>query len=75
MAIDTRQKRFSMMNFGEGDQVLFEADGSVDADDRAHLLGFYSGIALSGIVPDDPTLGPGDDSIVGRNLWARRARR
>lgn len=46
MAVDTRQKRFSMINFGEGDLCLFEADAAVDADDRAHLLGLYSGIAL-----------------------------
>lgn len=26
---------------------LFEADGTVDLDDRQHLLGLYSGIALS----------------------------
>lgn len=51
MAVDTRQKRFSMMNFGEGDQVLFEADGTVDADDRAHLLGLYSGISLIAVTP------------------------
>ncbi len=49
MAIDTRQKRFSMMSFplNVPSPVLFEADGTVDADDRAHLLGLYSGIALA----------------------------
>ena len=47
MAADTREKRFSMMNLGTGDSVsLFEADGAVDLDDRQHLLGLYSGIAL-----------------------------
>ena len=51
MAVDTRQKRFSMMNFSwVPSLVLFEADGSVDADDRAHLLNLYSGIALAGAV-------------------------
>lgn len=49
MAVDTRQKRMSMINFSEGDQVLFEADGAVDADDRSHLLGLYSGIALTSV--------------------------
>lgn len=46
MAIDTRQKRFSMLNFGSGAHlsVLFEADGAVDLDDRQHLLDCYSGI-------------------------------
>jgi hypothetical protein len=49
MAIDTRQKRFSIMNFSRaGPHVaLFEADGTVDADDREHLLHLYSGIALA----------------------------
>ncbi len=49
MAIDTREKRFSMLNFGAGrnSRTLFEADGAVDADDRLHLLGLYSGIAAA----------------------------
>lgn len=46
MAIDTRQKRMSMLNFGGGDHTLFEADGAVDLDDRQHLLDCYSGIAF-----------------------------
>jgi len=43
MAIDTRQKRFSMMSFGSPIHFmpLFEADGSVDLDDRLHLLNLY----------------------------------
>ena len=46
MAIDTRQKRMSMMSFvsGRGEVPLFEADSAVDLDDRVHLLGGYSGI-------------------------------
>jgi hypothetical protein len=52
MAIDTRQKRFSMLNFSWVPPVaLFEADGSVDADDRAHLLNLYSGITLENPTP------------------------
>lgn len=48
MAIDTREKRFSMMDFGDGNiGVLHEPDGSVDLDDRQHLLGCYSGIAFA----------------------------
>lgn len=38
-----------MISFGDGviNHVLFEADaGAVEADDREHLLGLYSGIAL-----------------------------
>lgn len=49
MAVDTRAKRFSMMNFVSRPlsvcSPLFEADGSVDADDRAQLLGLYGGLA------------------------------
>ena len=49
MAIDTRQKRFSMLHFSWIPGVsLFEADGTVDADDKYHLLHLYSGITLSG---------------------------
>jgi len=53
MAVDTREKRFSMMAFGDGNHlhVTFEADGAVDADDRQHLLDCYSGIAFSGAGP------------------------
>lgn len=49
MAVDTKEKRLSMLNFGDGTHVhaTFEADGAVDADDRAHLLDLYSGVALS----------------------------
>ncbi len=48
MAVDSRSKRFSMMNFAHfGPSLsLFEADGAVDADDRAMLLGLYGGNAL-----------------------------
>lgn len=65
MAVDTRQKRMSMISFGDGviNHVLFEADGAVDADDRVHLLGLYSGIALGapavGIVARLPLFGVG----------------
>jgi hypothetical protein len=35
-----------MLNFGDGAHVhaTFEADGSIDLDDRQHLLDCYSGI-------------------------------
>ena len=55
MAIDTRQKRFSIMNFvargaqGPTAVPLFEPDGAIDLDDRQHMLGFYSGIAFGAI--------------------------
>lgn len=49
MAIDTAEKRYSMLNFGAGPtlHLLFEADSAVDADDRQHLLDCYAGIAFS----------------------------
>ena len=55
MAVDSRQKRFSMMSFGSfiPSQILFEADGTVDADDKYHLLGLYSGITLANPVAVD----------------------
>ena len=68
MAVDTREKRFSMLNFGDGTHVhvTFEADGAVDLDDRQHLLDCYSGIAF-GAPPGPPgfTITP----------WLRRRRR
>ena len=47
MAVDTAEKRFSMINFGDGTHIhlSFEPDGAVDADDRAHLLDLYSGLS------------------------------
>lgn len=49
MAIDTKEKRLSMINFGDGalEHLLFEADGAVDLDDRQHLLGCYGGVAFA----------------------------
>ncbi len=49
MAVDTRQKRFSIMSFGSSIHFvpLFETDGTVDLDDRQHLLNCYSGIAFA----------------------------
>ena len=47
MAIDTRQKRFSMLNFGSiSSDILFEADGAVNDDDKIVLLDMYSGNPL-----------------------------
>ena len=49
MAVNTSAKRFSMMNFGDGanTQILFEVDGTVNADDRVTLLGLYGGFFQS----------------------------
>ncbi len=56
MAVDTREKRFSMLNFGDGTTIhtLPEADGAIDLDDRQHLLDCYSGNSF-GAPPDAPT--------------------
>lgn len=56
MAIDTREKRMSMLNFGDGSTIhtLFEADGTIDLDDKQHLLDLYSGIPFAGPTPPVP---------------------
>lgn len=54
MAVDTKAKRFSMLNFGEGDILLPDSDGSFSQGDRQHLLGLYSGILAAAVV----ALGP-----------------
>ena len=65
MAVDTRQKRFSMMSFVAGESImLFQPDGSVDADDRAHLLDLYGGITLTSITRVD------DRTATGRVIIA-----
>lgn len=47
MAVDTAEKRFSMMSFGQPFNKLRPPTGSVDAAERATLLDLYSGIALA----------------------------
>jgi len=45
MAVDSAQKRFSMINFcssGIGMHLLFQPDGAVDVDDRQSLLDLFS---------------------------------
>ena len=55
MAFDTRAKRFAIMNFGRMPPIaLFEADGSIDRDDRAHLLGLYEGVFGDGVSVEIP---------------------
>jgi len=48
VAVDTAEKRFSMLNLTivGASMMLFERDGTVNDDDRQHLIGCYSGIAL-----------------------------
>ncbi len=50
MAVDTAEKRFSMLNFGDGNHwhMTFQVDGAIDLDDRQHLLDCYSGIVFAG---------------------------
>ncbi len=64
MAIDSKEKLLSMLNFGDGSTLhtLFEADGSVETDDKQHLLDCYSGIAfqpIGGLVTKRLLLGVG----------------
>ncbi len=62
MAVDTKDKRFSMINFGSGvdDHILFDPDGTIDSPDKQHMLGCYSGIAFD--PPVAPFAGPFSDS-------------
>jgi len=52
MAVDTAAKRYAMLGVANGPipAIWYEVDGSVDADDRAVLLGLYGGNAF-----DSPT--------------------
>ena len=48
MAVDSKEKRLSIINLGlPWWTTLPEADGAIDADDRLHLLNLYSGIAAA----------------------------
>jgi hypothetical protein len=45
MAVDTKEKRLSFLNaYLPWWTTLPEADGTIDQDDRQHLLGLYAGI-------------------------------
>ncbi len=51
MAVDSKEKRLSFLNFGlPWWTTLPEADGAIDADDRLHLLGLYSGVAAGSVI-------------------------
>jgi len=47
VAIDTKTKRLSMMNFGSHAATLPEPSGGFDASDRSHLLDLYLAGAVS----------------------------
>lgn len=48
MAIDTKAKRFSVLNFGDGNFIHLtpDPDGSLTKPDQQHYLDCYSGIAF-----------------------------
>ena len=55
MAVDTKHKRMNMLAFAGPIPLvqLYEQDGAgtIDGNDRAHLLHLYGGNALAGSVP------------------------
>jgi len=48
MAVDTAEKRFSIMGLGQPTIKLMTPTGSVNASQRATMIDLYSGITLSG---------------------------
>lgn len=52
MAVDTATKRYSMINFGDGDRQFAVPDGTITTGDRQELLALYSGLAA-----DAPAVG------------------
>lgn len=68
MAVDTRDKRFSMMGLLQPvPSVLPNPDGTVNTQDRAQYLFLYHGIALGGAVIEEV--------ITGGMLAAKNVRR
>lgn len=65
MAVDTRNKRFSMIGIDMPFLRVFpNPDGTISAEDRQQYLGKYSGIPFSGdtpvaFIPRLPLLGVG----------------
>lgn len=56
MAVDTANKRFSLIGFGSPvPRMLPIPDGAFNAADRAMLLYLYHGLALGAVVPP-PTI-------------------
>ena len=56
MAVDTRNKRFSLLGFAQarGMPLVFpNPDGTLNSDDRAHFVYLYPGIS---IVSGQPTM-------------------
>ena len=46
MAVDTKEKRFSMIGFGDDFNMHVIPQGSVGSTSRATLMNLYSGVAL-----------------------------
>jgi hypothetical protein len=66
MAIDTRNRRASMMGLGlTALLVLPTSDGTIEASDRQHFLGLYSGLALAPPEPSAPSRVLADISAAG----------
>ena len=57
MAVDSKAKRFSMLNFAKGYVLLPDPDGTLGASDRMHRLGCYAGIVASVPVPTQAGIG------------------
>lgn len=55
MAVDTAQKRFSMMGFGDPTNQLIVPTGAITDGDRSTLMDLYSGIALGPPPLGDPS--------------------
>ena len=64
MAIDTRQKRFSMFELGEiGLGSLFESDGTVDLDDVIFELGLYKKGSSTNIIDEMLWISKDDEEV------------
>lgn len=63
MAVNTAEKRFSMISMGQPGcrKILFVVTGAVISQDRYHLEGLYSGIS-----PANPTAAGQQQQVVYR---------
>lgn len=61
MAIDTRDKRMSMLNWHGQSRSMFEPDGSIDQNDKQTRMSRYGGILWASLVP---AVGGGDSPSI-----------
>lgn len=55
MAIDTTEKKLSLIGFGRSHRLTLPfADGSLDQGDRQHLIGLYAGILAGAVAVSQP---------------------